>query len=50
MECNSQKGEKLAEDFLRGLFRQRRLNATELAGRLRALDDLATGNLRPSLQ
>lgn len=49
MECNSQKGEELAEDFLRSLFRQRHLNATELAGRLRALDDLASGKLRPEL-
>lgn len=49
MECNSQKGQKPAEDFLRCLYRQRHLNATELAGRLRALDDLASGKLRPEL-
>lgn len=49
MECNAQKGEKAADDFLRSLFRQRHLNATELAGRLRALDDLASGKLRPDL-
>jgi len=47
MECNSQKGEKPADDFLRRLYRERRLTATELAARLRALDDLASGNLRP---
>ncbi len=49
IECNSQKGEKPADDFLRWLYREGRLNAAELAGRLRALDDLASGKLRPSL-
>lgn len=49
MECNSQKGEKAAEDFLRRLYRERRLTAVELSGRLRALDDLASGKLRPLL-
>jgi 5-methylcytosine-specific restriction endonuclease McrA len=50
MECNSQKGEKAAEDFLRGLYREQRLTAGELAGRLRALDALAAGKLPPPLQ
>ena len=49
MECNSQKGEKPADDFLRRLYRERRLTAAELAARLRALDALASGKLRPSL-
>lgn len=49
MECNVQKGEKPASDFLRRLYRERRLTAAELAGRLRALDALASGKLRPSL-
>ena len=49
MECNSQKGEEPAEDFLRRLYRERRLNETELASRLRALDALASGKLRPPL-
>ena len=49
MECNSQKGEEPAEDFLRRLYRERRLTAAELAARLRALDALASGKLRPSL-
>lgn len=48
-ECNSQKGEKQAEDFLRGLYRERRLTAAELNGRLCALDALAAGKLRPSI-
>ncbi len=50
MECNSQKGEKSAEDFLRRLSRERRLTAAELTGRLRALDALASGKLPPPLQ
>jgi HNH endonuclease len=50
IECNSQKGEKPADDFLRHLYREGQLNAAELAGRLRALDDLASGKLRPALQ
>jgi hypothetical protein len=49
MECNAQKGEKSADDFLRRLYRERRLTAAELAVRLRALDALASGMLRPSL-
>jgi len=49
MECNSQKGEKPADDFLRRLYRDRRLTAAELAARLRALDALASGKLRPPL-
>jgi 5-methylcytosine-specific restriction endonuclease McrA len=49
MECNSQKGERTADDFLRRLYRERRLTSAELAARLRALDALASGNLRPSI-
>ena len=49
IECNSQKGEKAADDFLRRLYREGHLNASELAARLRALDALASGKLRPSL-
>jgi hypothetical protein len=43
------KREKAAENFLRRLYRERRLTAVELSGRLRALDDLASGKLRPLL-
>ena len=32
-----------------GLYRERRLSDNELTGRLRALDDLAAGKLRPPL-
>jgi 5-methylcytosine-specific restriction endonuclease McrA len=49
LECNSQKGERPAGDFLRRLYRERRLTAAELAGRLRALDALAQGKLRPPI-
>jgi len=43
------KGEMAAEDFLRSLFRQRRITSVELEGQLRALDALASGKLRPVL-
>ena len=49
IECNSQKGERAADDFLRRLYREGQLNAAELAARLRALDALASGKLVPSL-
>ena len=47
VECNSQKGERPARDFLRGLYREQRLTTAELADRLRALGALAAGKLRP---
>jgi 5-methylcytosine-specific restriction endonuclease McrA len=50
LQCNSQKGERSAIDFLRRLYRERRLSDAELADRLRALDALAAGKLRPPLQ
>lgn len=49
VECNSLKGATAAEDFLRSLYRQRRLTAAELEDCLRALDALAAGELRPVL-
>lgn len=49
VECNSQKGESGAEDFLRTLYRQRRITSVELEARLRALEALAAGELRPVL-
>ena len=48
-ECNSRKGERRADDFLRGLCREGRLSGGELSGRLRALAKLAAGKLRPDL-
>jgi 5-methylcytosine-specific restriction endonuclease McrA len=50
LECNSQKGEKPAEDFLRWLCRERRLTAAELKERMRALGAVAAGKLRPAVQ
>ena len=47
IECNSSKGERPAEEYLRELYRERRLDARELSGRLRALDGLAEGKLKP---
>lgn len=48
IDCNSQKRDRPAGDFLRRLYRERRLTADELAGRLRALDMLMAGRLRPA--
>lgn len=48
-ECNSQKNQQSAPDFLRCLYRQQRITGPELANRLRALDSLAAGKLRPPL-
>jgi HNH endonuclease len=47
LECNSLKGERPAADFLRWLYRQRRITSAELNARLRALDALASGKLPP---
>jgi hypothetical protein len=46
LECNSQKGQQPAPDFLRWLYREQRLTASELKARLRAL---AAGKLLPRL-
>lgn len=48
-ECNMKKKDRPAEEFLRGLYRERRLADAELSERLRALDDLAAGKLKPQL-
>jgi HNH endonuclease len=48
MECNSQKADQPAEEYLRWLFRERRLDATERRGRFKALELLADGKLRPA--
>jgi HNH endonuclease len=49
MECNSRKAQRPAADFLCSLFHERRLTTRLLASRLRALEALAAGNLRPRL-
>jgi predicted DNA-binding transcriptional regulator len=46
-ECNSQKRERRAEDFVRWLYREGHLTAAEFRGRLRGLKALAAGRLRP---
>jgi 5-methylcytosine-specific restriction endonuclease McrA len=48
-ECNSLKADRGAERFLRWLFRQGRIDSTELTKALRALKALAAGNFRPAL-
>jgi hypothetical protein len=50
LECNAQKGERSATEVLRWLYRERRLSDAELSGRLRALDDLAAGKLKPQIE
>jgi len=47
VECNSLKRGRPAADFLRWLRRERRLTSVELTARLRALDALVAGKLRP---
>lgn len=47
MECNSEKGERPAGEFLRWLFREHQLGAADLNERFRALELLASGKLRP---
>jgi hypothetical protein len=49
VECNSRKAHKPATDLLCRLFRERRLTAALLASRLRALEALGAGKLRPRL-
>ena len=50
MECNAQKADQSAEEYLRWLFREHRLGATELRGRFEALERLADGKLRPAVE
>ena len=49
MECNTLKCERSAADLLAQRFREGLLTAAQLTGRLRALDALAAGKLRPTL-
>jgi len=48
-ECNWQKKDHAAADFLRVLYRERRLSRKDLSARLRALQALAAGKLRPQV-
>ena len=47
--CNSQKNQQTAREFLRQLYREQRLTSAELKDRLRALQALAAGELRPAV-
>lgn len=49
-DCNAQKGEEDAGSFLRKVYREGRLTAKELNGRLRALKELAAGKLKPEIK
>jgi hypothetical protein len=49
-ECNSKKGESTAGNFLRWLFREGKLTSEELKGRVRALEKLAKGGMRPEVR
>ncbi len=50
LDCNSRKRDIPAADFLRRLFREGRLSAKDLRARLRAVQDLAAGKLRPEVE
>lgn len=47
VECNSQKGQQPADQFLRQMYRDGRLSSPEFADRLRELKALAAEKLRP---
>ena len=49
LDCNSQKRDHAAADFLRRLFREGRLSAKDLSARLLAVQALAAGKLRPQV-
>jgi hypothetical protein len=49
MGCNSEKRGHAAADFLRRLYREGRLSKEDLNGRLRTVQDLAAGKLRPQV-
>ena len=49
MECNGQKRAQAAPDFLRWLYREGRLSQGDLSARLRAVDALSAGKLRPQV-
>jgi HNH endonuclease len=49
LDCNSQKRDHAAADFLRQLYREGHLSREELSSRLRAVQALAAGKLRPQV-
>jgi hypothetical protein len=48
-DCNTKKKVHAAVEHVRWLYRERRLSDADLSGRLRALDDLAAGKLKPAV-
>ncbi len=48
-DCNVKKSDRLAEEFLRWLFRERKLNSLELKSRFRAMRALKGGKLVPQI-
>ena len=48
-ECNWQKKDHAAADFLREMYREGRLSRNDLSGGLAALHALAAGHLRPQV-
>ena len=49
LDCNSKKKASPAEEFLRWLFRERKLNSAELRARFHALRALKAGKLKPPM-
>jgi 5-methylcytosine-specific restriction endonuclease McrA len=49
LDCNPQKSNRPAEDFLRELYREGRLSAKDLTARLLAVQTIAAGKLRPQV-
>ena len=48
-ECNNQKNDSTAEDYLRGLYRKSYLSAAEFQDRLLKLSQLKNGDLKPTM-
>lgn len=48
-QCNNRKNDLSADEFLRGLYRDGLLEATELQERLSQLDNLRRGDLKPDI-
>lgn len=49
VSCNNRKGDRLVDDFLRGLYRDGYLSSEEFESRLSALQLLRNGELKPIL-
>jgi hypothetical protein len=49
VDCNAKKGVRPPDEFFRQLYREGTLSPLDLASRLRALDALTSGKLRPQL-